>query len=865
LTSSNYAITFVDGTLDITSTLLTIVANNQVKCYRETFNFQGTEFTSGGLKNNESIGSITITSTGSLSGAAPGNHSIVPSSAGINGTFNPANYSITYSNGTMTVKALPAVSIIGNSEICENGTTTLSPTTGGLWVSNNPDIATVSNTGVVTGILAGSTTFTFIETDTGCGNSTALVTVSALPTATITADGPTTFCEGGNVTLTSSVGSSYLWSTGATTQSINVTSSGEYTVQVTNVSGCHATSSATTVTVNALPTIYNITGGGSYCSGGSGVSVGLDNSQTGVNYQLYIGASAVGSVVSGTTGSPISFGNQTSGGTYTVKATNSTTSCFQDMTGGAVVTINPLPTSYTVTGGGSYCSGGSGVSVGLDNSETGVNYHLYKDGTSTGSSVPGTGSAISFGSQISAGTYTVKATNATTSCAQDMTGSAAITVDTEKPVISCPANISASCSKDLPVVTTIAAFKALGGSVLDNCTEEANLSISSSDVFDLNSGCKVNRTYTITDASGNKATCLQVFTITDVALPVITCMADLLSSPNTGGCTATLAITAPTAISDFCSLVNISPEYSYQLGNTGPLVAGTGSFTATFPEGNTDITWTIKDLCGNTSTPCTQTVRVEFNLTDIEYDNGSAETGLGSGVQPMQTSTHNYFVDDKIAEIGYTYSWGLFADNGGVPGTPVDPSVYLLTENQAEAQITFKKNTNSTPIGNYIISVIKTKDGITCKKQTTLPITVQSNSSFDVVLDNLGNQCQAPGGGLTTISWNVTFPNVISEPFMFSYSIKLGGAVVATGNVTNITYAGTIPISGLSAGAQTSKSANSRAVVIYYSLYGVSGDDLARTVEIEINATDAYQVSEPNKLNNTDDLKINQVPVITFE
>jgi hypothetical protein len=43
-----------------------------------------------------------------------------------------------------------------------------------------------------------------------------------LPSApTITADGPTTFCEGDKVTLTSSEGNSYLWSSGETSQAYN--------------------------------------------------------------------------------------------------------------------------------------------------------------------------------------------------------------------------------------------------------------------------------------------------------------------------------------------------------------------------------------------------------------------------------------------------------------------------------------------------------------------------------------------------------------------------------------------------------------------------------------------------------------------
>ncbi|MBP1668393.1 MAG: hypothetical protein H6Q21_759, partial [Bacteroidetes bacterium] len=88
-----------------------------------------------------------------------------------------------------------------------------------------------------------------------------------------------TFCAGGNVTLTSSAESSYLWSTGATTQAITVDTSGGFTVQVTNASGCTSIASAVkTVTVNPLP-IITLTGSAVLCYGetaiyttGSGMS-----------------------------------------------------------------------------------------------------------------------------------------------------------------------------------------------------------------------------------------------------------------------------------------------------------------------------------------------------------------------------------------------------------------------------------------------------------------------------------------------------------------------------------------------------------------------------------------------------------------
>ncbi|MDE7373762.1 MAG: hypothetical protein K2M86_00295, partial [Odoribacter sp.] len=77
------------------------------------------------------------------------------------------------------------------------------------------------------------------------------VTVNALPTATMT---PTTLCAGAS--LTAGGGTKYKWTSGstATTASIKPTTSGTYTVDVTNAQGCTATKSET-ITVNPLPVV----------------------------------------------------------------------------------------------------------------------------------------------------------------------------------------------------------------------------------------------------------------------------------------------------------------------------------------------------------------------------------------------------------------------------------------------------------------------------------------------------------------------------------------------------------------------------------------------------------------------------------
>lgn len=99
------------------------------------------------------------------------------------------------------------------------------------------------------------------------------VIVNPVPvTPTITASGPVTFCSGNSVTLTSSKGSFYIWSTDAQSESINVNVSGSYSVKVKNAYGCEsASSAAAVVTVNTLPVVPSITASGptAFCAGDS--------------------------------------------------------------------------------------------------------------------------------------------------------------------------------------------------------------------------------------------------------------------------------------------------------------------------------------------------------------------------------------------------------------------------------------------------------------------------------------------------------------------------------------------------------------------------------------------------------------------
>lgn len=113
-------------------------------------------------------------------------------------------------------------------------------------------------------------------------------------------------------------------------------------------------------------------------------------------------------------------------------------------------------TTFNVNGGGAFCSGDSGVTVGLSGSEVGVDYQLRVNSVAVGTAVPGTGAALSFGLQTGAGAYTVQASNTTSGCVGLMAGNASVIVNTAPSIGSQPstANPAVGASASLTVTAT---------------------------------------------------------------------------------------------------------------------------------------------------------------------------------------------------------------------------------------------------------------------------------------------------------------------------------------------------------------------------------------------------------------------------
>ena len=94
-------------------------------------------------------------------------------------------------------------------------------------------------------------------------------TLSKNDTAVITPSGPTSFCTGDSVTLTTYSGAAYSWSNGSTSRSITVSSGNSYTVSITVSGNCTVVSNPQVIVVYQNPGTPTITTGGPtiFCQG----------------------------------------------------------------------------------------------------------------------------------------------------------------------------------------------------------------------------------------------------------------------------------------------------------------------------------------------------------------------------------------------------------------------------------------------------------------------------------------------------------------------------------------------------------------------------------------------------------------------
>lgn len=191
---------------------------------------------------------------------------------------------------TVTVNPLPTTNAGVDQSVCDGSAITLTATGAATYswdngVSNG--IAFTPAVGTVTYTVTGTSAAGCITTDQ------VLVTVNPNPAPVI--QGPAQYCAGFSSTLSTSVPyTTYNWSTGAATPTVNVTiANNPITVTVTNGFGCQATSASFTVTENAVITA-NFTE--TICQGASVLIHGISQSIAGTYSATYTTASGCDSV-----------------------------------------------------------------------------------------------------------------------------------------------------------------------------------------------------------------------------------------------------------------------------------------------------------------------------------------------------------------------------------------------------------------------------------------------------------------------------------------------------------------------------------------------------------------------------------------
>jgi hypothetical protein len=268
------------------------------------------------------------------------------------------------STGTTNVTVSDPVSSVnldGTQAICVNGTTSFTPSTaGGIWTSSTPSVATVSTSGVVTGVTAGTSDITYTITGTGgCNNvsATRTVTVSTPPNAG-TLSGIQEICVDGNTTFSSTV-TGGTWSsatqTVATVSTAGVisgliTGTSDITYTITGTGGCSNAVSTRTITVNSIPTAPSAGNNSPVCVGSS-LSL-TASSIVGATY-LWTGPNGFSSTAQNPTVSTSVASIMA--GTYSVTVTSN--GCMSTTVGTTNVTINSVPSAPTVIPTISVCEG----------------------------------------------------------------------------------------------------------------------------------------------------------------------------------------------------------------------------------------------------------------------------------------------------------------------------------------------------------------------------------------------------------------------------------------------------------------------------------------------------------------------------
>jgi hypothetical protein len=284
---------------------------------------------------------------------------------------------------TVTVNAIPTVAISGTTSICSGSSSNIiftgTPNATVTYTLNGGGNLTVTLDGsgdasVSTGAITATVTYDLVSVSEGiCSQvqtGTAVVSINALPTATIS--GTANICSGDNATIsftgTPNATITYnidgganltvtLDGTGnATVNTGSITADATYNLVSVDDGTCtDVVTGSATITIDPLP-VAVVTGTTTICDGGNTNITFTGTPNATVTYTINMGAPQT-VVLDGAGSAVVNTGSLNTTTTYDLVSVNSGL-CAAVLNGNAVVTVSPTPTA-TISGPASICSGNS--------------------------------------------------------------------------------------------------------------------------------------------------------------------------------------------------------------------------------------------------------------------------------------------------------------------------------------------------------------------------------------------------------------------------------------------------------------------------------------------------------------------------
>ena len=358
---------------------------------------------------------------------------------------------------TIVVTPLPVTLVVtGDTTICEGQQATLTASTtdnnitGYIWYQNGVEIAG-ENQAIITVNFPAYGSYEFSAkaiNDQGCvsalASNPATVVVTPAPTV-VSITGNNIICENDVTTLTvySDVQGSILWSTGATTPSINVPA-GVYTVTVTTPQGCSMTSDP--FTVEALGTDLLVSASETHICAGEHVTLYVNQDGWAGNVTYAWDSNAGNSTATTVDVAPAT--TTTYHVTATVHSTNNTNGCTA--IGQVTIDVTPLPAALVVTGDTTICEGQQATMTATTTDNNISGYIWYQNGVE----IPGENQASitvnfpAYGNYV----YTAKAVN-DQGCVSAIASNPVNVVVTPAPTVVSISGNNIICENDVTTLT----------------------------------------------------------------------------------------------------------------------------------------------------------------------------------------------------------------------------------------------------------------------------------------------------------------------------------------------------------------------------------------------------------------------------